>query len=144
MTFVPLSGAEAVVLLKPLRRKSMKMKKLLLLSVAVLLVASSGASAQSVEVNPSPYFAPGPSSPKSTPLSPSDQEIAQKIVQESREAYFARAYGGGHRCACPYDSAKDGSSCGRRSAYGRPGGWEPKCYPSDVTASEILDWKNRH
>ena len=31
-------------------------------------------------------------------------------------------------CDCPYDFAKDGSRCGRRSAYDRPGGRAPVCY----------------
>lgn len=31
-------------------------------------------------------------------------------------------------CDCPYDYAKNGSICGGRSAYSRPGGREPVCY----------------
>jgi hypothetical protein len=62
-----------------------------------------------------------------------DQQIAAKIVQESRQAYYAT----GHPCACPDDLARNGSRCGRRSAYSRPGGASPKCYVSDVTAAEI-------
>ena len=31
-------------------------------------------------------------------------------------------------CRCPYDRAKDGSLCGKRSAYSRSGGYSPKCY----------------
>jgi hypothetical protein len=73
-------------------------------------------------------------------ISKSDADIARQIVQESREAYYRT----GHPCACPDDTARDGSSCGRRSAYSRPGGAEPLCYPSDVTAGMILDYKNQH
>ena len=36
-------------------------------------------------------------------------------------------------CPCPYSVARDGSSCGRRSAYSRAGGEEPLCYPDDVS-----------
>lgn len=31
-------------------------------------------------------------------------------------------------CDCPYDYARNGSVCGGRSAYSRPGGREPICY----------------
>lgn len=31
-------------------------------------------------------------------------------------------------CECPYDTDKRGRSCGRRSAYSRPGGSAPACY----------------
>lgn len=34
-------------------------------------------------------------------------------------------------CSCPYDFAKNGSMCGGRSAYSRPGGDEPRCYLDD-------------
>jgi hypothetical protein len=36
-------------------------------------------------------------------------------------------------CDCPDNKAKDGSRCGKRSAYCRPGGVAPNCYPSDRT-----------
>lgn len=35
-------------------------------------------------------------------------------------------------CACPYSTASNGSKCGRRSAYSKPGGYDPLCYPEDV------------
>jgi hypothetical protein len=69
-----------------------------------------------------------------------DQEIAAAIVQESRQAYYAT----GHPCACPEDLARNGSRCGGRSAYSRPGGASPKCYASDVTPGEIADYRKAH
>jgi hypothetical protein len=69
-----------------------------------------------------------------------DREVTAKIVQESREAYYAT----GHPCACPDDHARNGSMCGRRSAYSRPGGAEPKCYVSDVTPADIAAYRARH
>jgi len=70
----------------------------------------------------------------------SDQQIAARIVQESRSAYYAT----GHPCACPEDLARNGSRCGGRSAYSRPGGAAPYCYPRDVPADEIQAYrKNR-
>lgn len=34
-------------------------------------------------------------------------------------------------CDCPYDTDKRGRSCGKRSAYSRPGGRNPVCYVRD-------------
>jgi hypothetical protein len=35
-------------------------------------------------------------------------------------------------CACPYSRASNGSKCGKRSAWSKPGGDEPLCYESDI------------
>jgi hypothetical protein len=70
----------------------------------------------------------------------SDMEVRAEIIKESIEAYKAT----GHPCACPEDSARNGSRCGKRSAYSRPGGAAPLCYPSDVTDGHVLDWRNAH
>jgi hypothetical protein len=69
-----------------------------------------------------------------------DTQIRQQIIQESVSAYLAT----GHPCACPYNSARNGSSCGGRSAYSRPGGAAPLCYSSDVTDGMVADWKRQH
>jgi len=69
-----------------------------------------------------------------------DAQVADKIIEESRNGYYAT----GHPCACPYDRARNGSSCGARSAYSRPGGAEPKCYPKDVSKSEIDFYRQSH
>ena len=39
----------------------------------------------------------------------SDEAIAKEIIKESIDSYPGR-------CPCPYNVAKNGSSCGRRSA----------------------------
>src|SRR5689334_20578112 len=69
-----------------------------------------------------------------------DAQIAAAIVKESRDFYYAT----GHPCACPEDHARNGSRCGGRSAYSRPGGAEPKCYISDVTKTEIEAYRKLH
>jgi hypothetical protein len=69
-----------------------------------------------------------------------DAQVRQAIIQESVGEYLAT----GHPCACPYNSARNGSSCGARSAYSRPGGWAPKCYPADVTDGMVADWRRTH
>jgi hypothetical protein len=66
-----------------------------------------------------------------------DVEVRQKIVEGSVAAYLAT----GRSCACPYNSARDGSSCGERGAYNRPSGALPVCYPSDVTDEMVEDYR---
>ena len=65
--------------------------------------------------------------------------IAVIIVQASRAQYHAE----GKPCACPDDSMRNGRACGGRSAYSRPGGAAPLCYPSDVTAAMIDSYRQR-
>ena len=64
----------------------------------------------------------------------SDAEIRQRIVRQSIAAYPGP-------CACPYNTDRAGRSCGRRSAYSRPGGYAPLCYPSDVSQDEVQAWR---
>ena len=37
------------------------------------------------------------------------------------------------KCPCPYSIMSNGKKCGKRSAYSKPGGYEPLCYVSDIT-----------
>ncbi|MFD1437619.1 hypothetical protein [Acinetobacter terrae] len=66
----------------------------------------------------------------------STEAIKQKIIKQSIESYPGN-------CPCPYNSARNGSRCGKRSAYNRAGGYTPICYPEDVTAQMIKNYKNR-
>lgn len=65
--------------------------------------------------------------------------ITAIIVQASRDQYHA----GGRPFACPDDAMRNGRACGGRSAYSRPGGAAPLCYPSDVTAAMIDSYRQR-
>ena len=69
----------------------------------------------------------------------SSDQIRTAIVQESRATYHST----GRPCACPDDRDRRGHSCGRRSAYSRPGGAEPKCYPQDVSEAAIKAYCGR-
>jgi hypothetical protein len=97
---------------------------------------------------------PTPSVPqtKTTPAAPAQSEIKRKgelaltaaaiaaiLVQASRDQYHAT----GRPCACPDDLTRNGQHCGGRSAYSRPGGASPLCYPSDVTAEMIQSYQER-
>lgn len=64
----------------------------------------------------------------------SDANIKQKIMDESINSYDGN-------CPCPYNVARNGSSCGRRSAYSRAGGESPICYVKDVTKEMIREYK---
>ncbi len=82
----------------------------------------------------------GPVLGQTTPRGLTDQQVAEIVIRESRQAYYAT----GHPCACPEDLARNGSRCGARSAYSRPGGASPKCYVRDVTAAEIAAYRAGH
>ncbi|HYI49209.1 MAG TPA: hypothetical protein VEX35_12175 [Allosphingosinicella sp.] len=64
----------------------------------------------------------------------SDAQIRQSIIRQSIAAYPGP-------CACPYNRTRNGSQCGGRSAYSRPGGHAPICYPRDVSEAQIRDWR---
>jgi hypothetical protein len=60
----------------------------------------------------------------------SDTQIRRAIILESISAYPGP-------CPCPYNVARNGSMCGGRSAYSRPGGYEPVWYPDQITQQMI-------
>jgi hypothetical protein len=66
-----------------------------------------------------------------------EQQIIQNIISESIANYFGN-------CPCPYNRASNGSSCGRRSAYSKVGGYAPICFAKDVTPSMISIYKHKH
>jgi len=66
----------------------------------------------------------------------SDEAIKQKIIQQSIQAYSGN-------CPCTYNTARNGSRCGKRSAYNRVGGAAPLCYPEDVSDRMVKEFKGR-
>ncbi|MNL12784.1 hypothetical protein D3C87_1336610 [compost metagenome] len=46
-------------------------------------------------------------------------------------------------CPCPYHGDRRGRACGGRSAYSRPGGYSPKCYPDDISNAEVEIFRQR-
>lgn len=67
----------------------------------------------------------------------SDAQVKQAIIQESI-AYYPGP------CPCPYNVARNGSACGRRSAYSKQGGYDPICYAEQVTAEMIRAYRQQH
>jgi hypothetical protein len=66
-----------------------------------------------------------------------DAVISKQIISESIGAYSGN-------CPCPYNLARNGSQCGKRSAYNRAGGASPLCFESDITAQMIAAYRNLH
>ena len=67
----------------------------------------------------------------------SDAQIKQKVIEESIAQYPGP-------CACPFNHARNGSSCGKRSAWSKPGGYDPICYADEVTPQMIKEWREQH
>jgi hypothetical protein len=66
----------------------------------------------------------------------SDDKIKVLLIQESVSAYPGN-------CPCPYYTDRAGRQCGKRSAWSKPGGYSPLCYPSDVTSQMLENYRNR-
>lgn len=67
----------------------------------------------------------------------SDSAIKQAIIQESISSYPGN-------CPCPYNTARNGSKCGKRSAYSKPGGYAPICYERDVSKERVKAYRAAH
>jgi len=63
-----------------------------------------------------------------------DVQIKQILIQQSIANYPGS-------CACPYQRDRIGRLCGKRSAWSRPGGHKPLCYPSDVMPKMIESYR---
>ncbi|WP_425452617.1 hypothetical protein [Edaphovirga cremea] len=64
----------------------------------------------------------------------SDEQVKQQIIKESISAYPGN-------CPCPFNSARNGSRCGKRSAWSREGGYAPICYADEISDQMIADWR---
>lgn len=67
----------------------------------------------------------------------SDAQVKQQVIRQSIATYPGP-------CPCPYSVMRNGRSCGGRSAYSRPGGYAPICYPADVSQAEVAAWRAAH
>jgi len=81
---------------------------------------------------------PAPSkAPATNPAKLTDAQIRKILIQESIDSYSGN-------CPCPYNTASNGSSCGGRSAYSRPGGAAPLCYAKDVSDEMVREYRATH
>lgn len=65
-----------------------------------------------------------------------DSAIVQLLIDDSIAAYSGN-------CPCPYNAMRNGRSCGKRSAYSKPGGYAPLCYKEDVTKAMVQEYRQR-
>ena len=65
-----------------------------------------------------------------------DDQVRRAIIRDSMASYPGS-------CPCPYNRAKNGSRCGKRSAYSRPGGYAPLCYPHDISDEMVRSYRQR-
>ncbi len=76
--------------------------------------------------------AAGPTFAKPAHLS--DAAVKQRMIRQSIASYPGN-------CPCPYNSARNGSSCGGRSAWSRAGGYAPLCYASDISKRDVAEYR---
>ncbi len=70
----------------------------------------------------------------------SDAQMRRAIVNEEIDNYL-RERG---PCPCPFNTMRNGRACGDWSAYSKPGGEEPICYPERVPPERIREYRRRH
>lgn len=68
---------------------------------------------------------------------PSDTQVRHMMMRDSIAAYPGR-------CPCPYNRARNGSRCGRQSAWSRPGGYAPLCYERDISDRMVEKYRKEH
>lgn len=66
----------------------------------------------------------------------SNSEIRRLMIQASLATYPGN-------CPCPWNADRAGRRCGGRSAYSRPGGYSPICYPSDITDAQVRRFRQQ-
>lgn len=66
----------------------------------------------------------------------SDDDVRKQMIQESLADYRGS-------CPCPYNIMRNGKQCGANSAYSKPGGARPLCYPSDISQPMMADYRRR-
>lgn len=66
-----------------------------------------------------------------------DAQVKQRIINDSIASYPGT-------CACPFNTARNGSSCGRRSAWSKAGGYSPICYEKEVSKEMAKEWRQQN
>ena len=59
-----------------------------------------------------------------------DEQVRERLIRQSIQSYSGN-------CPCPYNTDSAGRRCGGRSAYSRPGGKAPLCYPEDISQEQV-------
>lgn len=66
----------------------------------------------------------------------SDAEIVEALIARSIGVYRGA-------CPCPYSVMRNGRRCGGNSAWSKPGGASPLCFPDDVSPAMIAKYRAR-
>lgn len=66
-----------------------------------------------------------------------DDQVKQRIIDDSIASYPGT-------CACPFNTARNGSSCGRRIAWSKAGGASPICYKKEISKAMIKEWHQQN
>ena len=62
-------------------------------------------------------------------------------VTQARKTLISQSIAGHNgNCACPYQRDRANRKCGKRSAWSKPGGYEPLCYDSDINISRLTSF----
>lgn len=106
------------------------------LAVLFVVCLAAATCAKRQDDFPQPVLIPPPPGATATaqPVA-SDDEIRAILIEQSRAAFSGR-------CACPDDRRLLGRRCGEHSAYSK--GVPVLCYPSDVSADMILNYRLQH
>ena len=86
--------------------------------------------------NPAPKQVIIPQKRKIVNAELSTSQIKNILIKRSHAYYSGN-------CPCLYNTTSRGRSCGKRSAYSRPGGASPLCYSRDVTAQMVANYRAR-
>jgi hypothetical protein len=65
-----------------------------------------------------------------------DEQIRTQII-----ALSLRSYRG--NCPCPYNVDRAGRRCGARSAWNRPGGYTPVCFPTEISDEQVKEYREK-
>lgn len=118
-------------------------KRILAAALIALLIVPSPTQAEGIPRAQALVMEPKPPAPQ--PVLPEKEKgltteqkaaIIAALIAASVAAYLAM----GRPCACPYSSMRNGGSCGNRSAWSKPGGFKPLCYPTDITDVIFANW----
>jgi hypothetical protein len=67
----------------------------------------------------------------------SDAEVKRAIINDSISAYPGN-------CPCDYNYDRAGRKCGKRSAWSKPGGYQPICYDYEISDEMLREWRRVH
>lgn len=69
------------------------------------------------------------------------QSLSDDAIREAMIAGSIASYTG--NCPCPYNTMRNGRLCAGHSAYSKPGGAEPLCYPRDISDDMVEKYRAR-